>query len=201
MRHPYASLPRLPFLAYHPDDPRPPDDEACFELWRKYDMLENIQRHSLLVARIVTFLAARASSAGLSVSKDACRAAGLLHDLAKTYCIRYGGSHALLGSSWVVRETRNFAIAQGVLLHVRWPWPLPGGSGICCLPIFLIYADKRVQHDKIVSLAERFDDLLFRYGKTRSARAGIRNTMKQARSIERALEKQLKCDLSREVGI
>ena len=88
-------------------------------------------------------------------------------------------------------ETRNYALAQGVMLHVHWPWPLPEGAGICALPFFVIYADKRVRHDACVPLEERYEDLLTRYGRTEAAREGIRGSYEQGKTIERALSAQL----------
>lgn len=172
-----------------------PDDQTCFALWKKYAMLPNIQRHSLLVARIATELARRAAEKGFAVNVPQVRAGALLHDIAKSYCVRHGGSHAQLGGGWVVAETRNYAVAQGVMLHVHWPWPLPEGAGICALPFFVIYADKRVRHDSCVSLAERYEDLLDRYGHSQAARQGIGASYEQGRNIERALSAQLGCAL------
>lgn len=168
-----------------------PDAEQCFGLWNKYEMLENIRRHSLMVASIAAGLAEKAEARGMDVDVCSCRAAGLLHDIAKTWCVKHGGSHAIIGASWTVQETRNYAVAQGVLLHVHWPWRLPEGDAICCLPIFVIYADKRVRHDQFVTLDERFDDLITRYGKTASARDNIRKSHEQAKQIEMALSRQL----------
>ncbi len=88
-------------------------------------------------------------------------------------------------------ETRNYALAQGVMLHVHWPWHIPEGAGICALPFFVIYADKRVRHDACVSLDDRYEDLLTRYGCTEAARAGIRSSYEQGKIIERALSAQL----------
>ncbi|MEG6593732.1 HDIG domain-containing metalloprotein, partial [Desulfovibrio sp. 1188_IL3213] len=84
-RRPLADLPQLPRLG-DPVRPRSvPDDEACFALWDKYDMLPNIRRHSLMVAHIACALALRAASRGFDVNVPEVRAGGLLHDLAKTY--------------------------------------------------------------------------------------------------------------------
>ena len=154
-------------------------------------MLPNVQRHSRLVAHIATALARRAAEKGFAVNVPEVRASALLHDIAKTYCLRHGGSHALLGGAWAVAETRNYALAQGVMLHVHWPWPLPEGAGICALPFFVIYADKRVRHDASVPLEERYEDLLTRYGRTEAAREGIRGSYEQGKTIERALSAQL----------
>ena len=195
--HPYSALPELPALAARAEGrlPAPPDDAACHALWRKYAMLPNVERHSRMVAQIATALATRAAAQGLPVRVEAVRASALLHDLAKTYCLLHGGSHAQLGASWVLAETRNYGIARGVLLHVHWPWAVPEGPGICALPFFVIYADKRVRHDTCVTLEERFEDLIARDGRDGRARDGIRMAHEQALAIERALAAQLGWDL------
>lgn len=172
-----------------------PDDEECVALWDKYGMWENIRGHSWKVALICGTLAARAHELGFNVSPRQSRAAGLLHDLAKTRCIENGGSHAQLGACWVLLETGNHVLAQAALLHVHWPWRLPEGRDICRLPFFLQYADKRVMHDKIVRLGERFEDLQKRYGLTAEARAGINATLRQTRDLEAKLSSELRWNL------
>jgi putative nucleotidyltransferase with HDIG domain len=184
---PLAALPFLPQLCGRSGSVAAPEDTACFALWEKYAMLPNIRRHSLLVAHIATALAQRAEALGLPVKAAQVRASALLHDLAKTYCVRYGGSHAQLGAAWTVAETGNYAVAQGVMLHVWWPWDLPQGRDICALPFFVMYADKRVRHDVCVTLEERYDDLLQRYGRSEEAREGIRAAYRQGKTIEGAL--------------
>lgn len=187
----FGILPNPRLLPPHGACPRPPSDETCFALWRKYKMLENIQRHSLLVAAIAENLAHLARAAGAAIEPAAARAAGLLHDIAKTWCIANGGAHAMLGAGWTARETGNYEIAQAVFLHVVWPWPLPEGLAIFSLPIVVLYADKRARHDQCVTLAERFDDILFRYGKTEAAISGINRSWRQAMAIEAAMSRQL----------
>ena len=182
---PLSALPFLPQLCGKSG--AAPGDAACFALWDKYTMLPNIRRHSLLVAHIATALARKAEALGLPVRAAQVRASALLHDIAKTYCVRYGGSHAQVGAAWTVAETGNYAVAQGVMLHVWWPWSLPQGTDICALPFFVMYADKRVRHDACVTLEERYDDLLQRYGRTEEAREGIRAAYRQGKTIEDAL--------------
>lgn len=159
-------------------------------------MFDNVRRHSRKVAEIAEALAERAVSLGYAASPETARAAGLLHDLAKSWCLRRGGSHAMLGASWTVMRTKNYAVAQAVMLHVHWPWTLPRNEKILSLPFLVIYADKRVRHDACVTLEERFEDLLVRYGKTERSRAGIRASHKQAILIEQGLSNLLELDLS-----
>lgn len=172
-----------------------PDDRECVELWDKYGMWENIRAHSRKVAHLCAILASRAFDLGYEVSVGEIRSAGLLHDLAKTRCLENGGSHAQLGAAWVLMETGNHVLAQATLLHVHWPWELPEASEICRLPFFLQYADKRVMHDKIVRLGERFEDLQRRYGINAAARAGINATLRQTRELEARLSSGLRCNL------
>ncbi len=168
-----------------------PDDEECEVLWNRHHMLDNIRAHSRQVAHIAHTLALLAQEKGMAVHPDWVRACGLLHDIAKTYTITYGGSHAQLGAAWVVAEVGNPAIAQGIMHHVHWPWD----AELCLekhfLPLVIIYADKRVKHDNIVSLEERFQDLLVRYGRTEEICEHIRGSFAQAQAIEKALENRL----------
>ena len=189
--HPLACLPE-PALE-SPTQGSIPDDAACMALWDKYGMLDNIRAHSRMVAHIATELAQRARAAGFPVNVAAVRASAMLHDIAKTYSVLHGGSHAQLGASWVVAETRNHALAQGVLLHVHWPWAVPEQEPerLFSIPFFVIYADKRVKHDQCVPLRQRYEDLLVRYGHTEKARKGIRLSWQQGECIERAFEAHL----------
>lgn len=191
-RHPLDGLPALDVTGGRGEWL---DDESCFALWDKYAMLPNIRRHSLLVAHIATRLAERAAAQGLAVDVGAVRTSALLHDIAKTYCLHHGGGHAPLGASWVVAETRDPALARGVMLHVYWPWALPQDERVCCLPLFVLYADKRVEHDQCVTINDRFADLHVRYGKSPEAVASIMAAHEQAVLLERALAAQLKWDL------
>lgn len=193
---PFSRMPDPETVKAGSQAPRPPDDSRCFQLWDKYKMLDNVRGHSLLVARIADFLARKAHERGLIRDVQEVRASALLHDIAKTYCLRYGGSHALLGASWTLRETGQPRVAQGVILHVNWPWPLPPAEKICSLPFLVMYADKRVKHSDCVTLSERFEDLIVRYGKTEAAREGIRNTWRQTRRIERSLSELLGINLN-----
>ena len=183
----------LPLVAELPPVDAVPTDAQCRLLWDAYGMLPNIRAHSELVACLATALAELARAAGLAVDVAAVRAAALLHDLAKTYTIRHGGNHCQLGAAWVQEITGNPALAQGVLCHVHWPREIDLAADF--LPLALIYSDKRVKHNQIVTLEARFDDLLVRYGTTDYIRGRIRESFQQAEAIERALAATLGVDI------
>ena len=181
----------LPSLVFSPDPAWfVPDEAGCAALWDKYGMPPHIRAHCRTVAQVATRIAERALDRGLSVDMPLLRAAALLHDLAKPYSIRHGGGHAQLGAAWVRDETGNPALAQAVLFHVHWPWDEgPLAPEVCPvrLPLIVSYADKRARHDEVVSLEERFADLLERYGKTEVQRELIRKSCNQALRHEAAL--------------
>lgn len=156
-------------------------------------MLPNVRAHSALVACLATSLAEAAVTAGLAVNVGEVRAAALLHDLAKTYTIRHGGNHCQLGAAWVQELTGNPILAQGVLCHVSWPHSIDLQAHF--LPLALIYSDKRVKHNRIVTLEARFEDLLVRYGKTDSIKNRIRESFERAEAIEHALAQTLGMNL------
>ncbi len=200
-QHPLALLPELSFTAPEPITASSaasssltiPSDEDCFALWDSYSMLENIRAHSLLVAGFATLLAQKAEQKGHKICTASVRAGALLHDIAKSYTILHGGSHAQMGASIVIQHTGNRYIAQGVAMHVHWPWKIP--QNICALPFFIIYADKRIMHDTCVTLKARYKDLLVRYGTNEQHRKNIRLSYEQGRNIEKALSALLECDL------
>lgn len=175
--------------------PRPED---CRALWDRYPMLDNVRAHSEKVADLAHAVALLAEERGCAVNARAILAAGLLHDLGKTYTIRHGGNHAQLGASWAMRETGNGPVARAVLFHVHWPWdeaPLLEGDGDLFMVMAIIYADKRTRHDCYVSLNERFEDLLDRYGVNEYVRQRIALSHAQGKRIEAALSRRLGVNL------
>ncbi|MFH1913424.1 MAG: phosphohydrolase [Pseudomonadota bacterium] len=171
-----------------------PDAARCMEHWSAFDMLDNVAAHSLVVARVATFLTLRARELGMAVDVPTVRASALLHDIAKSYCIRHGGNHSQLGGAWTVALTGNPAIATGVTHHVYWPFPLDLAGYFT--PLAVIYADKRVRHDTLVSIESRFRDLDDRYGVTEAIRQRIEMTRAQAVELEALLCDTLEVDLN-----
>lgn len=194
-RHPRTPRPAL----YHDSTPplrfannpqwQVPDAAACRSLWDKYAMPDHIRHHSEHVAAVAEFVAHLGAEMGLAVHVPSVTACALLHDIAKSYTIVHGGNHSQLGASIVMQEYGNPHVAQGVLHHVHWPWQLDVDAWF--LPLCIIYADKRVMHDRVVALDERFDDLNVRYGKTERIRQRIHESYIQSVAIETAFSRRM----------
>jgi len=126
-----------------------------------YGMLDNIKDHSVMVARIAEFLARGLRSGGCDIPLDLTISGALLHDIGKTFCLNNGCNHALKGKE-ICLEHGFEQVAVLVEEHVILGQAFPE------LPIsakeVVYYADKRVNHDQIVSLQQRLDYIIERYG-------------------------------------
>jgi putative nucleotidyltransferase with HDIG domain len=171
-----------------------PTDVQCMQWWDRYGMLDHIREHSLVVARIAGALAEMAHSAGWGLPVQAVRCAALLHDIGKTYTIRFGGNHCQIGGALVQELTANPAIAQGVMHHVTWPGPLDVRRFF--LPLVVLYADKRVMHTEIVPLDKRLADILVRYGATPGIRGKIMESYRQVQIVQEHLSELVGADLN-----
>lgn len=172
---------------------RVPTAARCMALWDRFEMPEHIRAHSRKVALVACQVAEAGRRAGIEVCLDTVRASALLHDLAKAYCIKFGGNHSQLGGAWAMAVTGNPLIAQGVIHHVYWPFAVDLRRFFT--PLAVLYADKRVAHDQIVPIEQRFGDLLERYGRTEEIRERIHSTNRQAKDVEDALGRLLERDL------
>jgi hypothetical protein len=143
--------------------PSTPDAARCRLLLEQHRVPPHIRRHSEQVERVTALLGRAVSAAGAGVPDPAVlRASALLHDIAKMPCIESRRDHALEGAR-VLAALGLGEIAELVGRHVRLgPWD-PEGPVIGAE--LLNYSDKRVQHEVIVGLTERFEDLLVRYGR------------------------------------
>lgn len=195
----YLHLPEVPGVCFPPrlDKTLPtPDREGCLALWERYGVPAHIRNHSRQVTKVMLGIGELALSRGLNVVLPYLLAGGLLHDIAKMYTIRHGGDHAQLGAALVLRETRNPLVAQMIYHHVGWPWRVDVENDHVLHVLLASYADKRVKHDNIVGLEERFADLLERYGKTERSRNFMAHAYLQAREIETKLSELLEVQLN-----
>jgi len=138
-----------------------PSIETCFLLMEKYGMLENIKAHSVVVAKIARLIAKGIEQAGVDISIEKATAAALMHDIGKTASLKYGGDHTEIGRQICLRNHFE-EIADIVREHVIFKdYELDGDYSE---KEIVYYADKRVNHDRIVSLDERLAYILERYG-------------------------------------
>ncbi|MEJ2233296.1 MAG: HDIG domain-containing protein [Syntrophobacterales bacterium] len=139
-----------------------PTEEECYALMDQYRMLDNIREHSLVVADIVRAISTGLVHSGVQISVQTAVAGALLHDIAKTQCLQSGGNHATVGREICLQHQFD-EIADIVGEHI-WleDYSL---DGVYAEKEVVYYADKRVLHTSVVSLAERMHDIIDRYGR------------------------------------
>jgi uncharacterized protein len=159
-----------------------PSHHQCLELMAAHAMLPNIREHSFRVMEVARFLGQALAEAGFDLNLPLVTVGALLHDLAKTPCLGTLKNHAELGA--VILEELGYPhVAQVVREHVHLdgaimdPRPLREAE-------IVNYADKRVLHETVVTLEERFADLNVRYGRTPEAMVRIKATEIKARALE-----------------
>jgi len=127
----------------------------------------NIRRHSLLVTEVALFLGRQLNRNSLRLDLAVVEAGALLHDIGKMQGIRTGENHALLGAK-MLSERVDPAVSRIVGEHIYLEAPLIAGP--ITESLLVNYSDKRVKHDTVVSVEERYHDLIARYSKTESHR-------------------------------
>ena len=168
-----------------------PTREDCLRLMVQYGMLEHIIDHSIAVARVALFLSIKLNRNGQRIDLPLVEAAALLHDLTKTECLRTKEDHALTGSN-LLKGMGYERIGDVVAEHIHLSKETDP-SRISEEEV-VNYADKRVQHDRIVSLEERFEDLKGRYGKSERALELLEGLRRATFEIERKIFSILKID-------
>jgi len=157
-----------------------PTRGECEELMAKYAMLPNIVMHSMQVMRVSIAIMDHLKD-GVSLERDLVVAAALLHDITKTRSLETKERHAESGGD-LLRELGFWRVAAIVEQHVILRnLNLEGRLEEAQI---VYYADKRVMHDTIVTIDERVDDLIRRYGTGEEIRNQILKNKVQALAVE-----------------
>ncbi|MBN2467103.1 MAG: HDIG domain-containing protein [Deltaproteobacteria bacterium] len=159
-----------------------PTRDECLSLMRSQGMLENIVQHSLAVEKVALFLSSALIESGEALHSEEIRAGALLHDITKTNSIHTRENHAITGEN-LLRQLGYPEIGKIVRYHVEIPCEIILQPRLSSEEI-VNYADKRVRHDMVVDLGDRFHDLYRRYGKTPEACARLQALERQSVFLE-----------------
>jgi uncharacterized protein len=172
--------------------PSIPSRAECLALMAERAMLSNIREHSLQVARVSLTLGTHLLPANPGLDLALLEAGALLHDIAKTECLKTSEKHTEIGADFLRR--RGYPeVAEIVVQHVTLRDGVSENPGITEIEI-VHYADKRVLHTEIVDLQTRFEYLQERYGRKpddrRRIAALLQATLTQEEKIFRFLSFQ-----------
>ncbi len=169
-----------------------PTYNDCLALMTAHGMLPNIREHSYRVMQVADFLGQALAAAGFELHLLLISTGALLHDLGKTPCLGTAQNHARWGSE-VLSSLGYPELAQVVLEHVRLAEELVKDPRPLREAEVVNYADKRVLHSRVVSLADRFADLKERYGRTPEALVRINAMEASSQALEEKLFAALPC--------
>ena len=171
-------------------------------------MLENIVVHSLQVCRVATCLVDYLKLKEIPLDRQLVQAAALLHDITKTRSFKTKENHALTGGQYLA-DSGYPEIGNLVRQHVRLD-DYSESRSLAAAEI-VNYADKRVLHDRIVSLDERMNYILEKYATLPEHKQRIRLLWEKTKDPEKRifsylpfspndLDNHLSGDISREIS-
>lgn len=161
----------------------------------------HVQEHMRQVAKVATIIAKKIKRNGHDVNIKFTEQLALVHDLMKAISFKetnkkslpkkYQNIHDVVATATILKKQHEENLARAVLSQ-QFDAVISLAHPIKSIEEMIVYyADKRVAHTKIVSLAERFEEGSKRYGK--------RNKKIEKEILE--LEQELSCmageDLSR----
>lgn len=162
-----------------------PGVNECLDLMEQYHMLPNIKDHSIVVTEVAGVITKGLIAAGYDLSLETVIAGALLHDIGKTACLDNDDDHAARGLEICLAHNLK-TIADIVAEHVILKSYAPQ-NGFAEKEI-VYYADKRVNHDKVVSLEERLAYILKRYGMNNEVRCrAIKRNYARCQDLEKRM--------------
>jgi uncharacterized protein len=165
-----------------------PDKARCHELMERYHMPQHIREHCTVVCQVALCLANALKANGETLNLEAIEAAALLHDITKSTSIHTRENHAETAAR-LLHSLGYARIAAIVKAHVSAP--AVDNRGVVTEEEVVNYADKRVQHTAVVSLDQRFADLMSRYARDEISANHISRLKAQTRAIEKKLFSRL----------
>ena len=161
-----------------------PSKKECDRLFHSTGMLAHIIDHSRQVCRVATFLTNQLRKADIFLGRELVAAAALLHDITKTRSFDTGEDHTRTGEELLIRlgyTEVGKIVGQHVALDTYFSSDIPDEAEI------VNYADKRVLHDRIVSMDERMQYILEKYCK----KPGYRRRLQRLWDVSREMEKRI----------
>ena len=135
-----------------------PTREECLKILEENNVPDNIIAHSEKVLEVAMKLADLLERRGISVNRDMVAAAALLHDVKKV-----GSKDHLIEGYKFIKSMGFPEVALVIRKHGLANLDKDGFVPKTFEEKIVFYADKRVKHDRIVSVDERFSYVIKRY--------------------------------------
>ena len=165
-----------------------PSKNDCLRLMCQAQMLEHIVAHSLQVCRVGMCLVDYLKVKGNALDARLVQAAALLHDITKARSFETEENHAQTGGEFLT-DLGYAEVGNLVRQHVHldnYPEPPQLSEAV-----IINYADKRVLHDRIVSLPDRMSYIQERYGTRLEHKDRILSLWQKTTVLEQQMFKDL----------
>jgi len=191
----------------------------ALELIKKYKVPENIVRHCKKVSEVACFIATLLQEKGIEVDIESLKYAGLLHDIMRILDFneseyidlcktgsdeeikvwneirkKYVGKRHTEGAYDLFHELGEEKIALMIRKHCYGAIVNPEMQPFTIEEKLLLYADKRVLHDNVVSLKERFADGIKRHNPNMEKMDFEMKIQKASYSLEQEIFNKLDID-------
>jgi uncharacterized protein len=165
-----------------------PTRSRCLALMVQMQMPEHIQKHSIAVARIAVLLGRHLNQNSVRLDLELLEAGALLHDIAKAQTLSTSQRHEDVGARML--ESWGYPMLSPIVKdHVKLETSTLAGP--ITESLVVNYSDKRVKHDQIVTLEDRFSDLVGRYAKTGEHRSWLQAKFELYQLLESKLFEHL----------
>lgn len=167
---------------------RVPSKRECLDLMERYNGRDHIIRHCIRVAEVALSISRELNRRGENLDLDVVEAGALLHDITKAESLDSGEDHSLTAYR-LLRKLGYTRVADIVRQHVFLlkesdsPW--------ISEEEVVNYSDKRVRHDQIVTLRERFEDLRARYCRDEAGKEWMERMESFSNRMERKIFSKL----------
>lgn len=164
-----------------------PSPQECLLILKAHNVPAHIIQHSRVVCQIALYLARELNRKGEKLNLPLISAAALLHDIAKMDEDDHSQAGAKLLINLGYPEIADI-VRQHVILDPRQEVNTFSEAEV------VHYADKRVKHTTIVSLAERFEDLKARYGKNSETLVWLNQLQRKTEELEKRIFQRIGAD-------
>ena len=158
-----------------------PSKKECFKLIKKMTMMDHIIDHSIMVSNVALFLSLKLKKHSPDLDARLATSAALLHDITKTRSFETKESHPETGGI-MLRKMGYPEVGDIIRQHVILD-SYENDSFISVQEI-VNYSDKRILHDKVVSLNKRLEYIKFRYGTKKEFKDRIQIMWKNTLDLE-----------------
>jgi len=138
-----------------------PSIEECNVIIEEYKVPDHIKAHTVVVRKIANFLAKKISE-GKEINIDLVDKGALLHDVMKMHCIENNCRHT--EEAGKVLTQKGFPEFGKVIEKHGLDEVNKFDENTLIETKIIWYSDKRVNHDKLVSLSARYIYLKNKYG-------------------------------------